>query len=461
MDSRKRARIADDLRTHAAEQDWTRWELVQAVHVKAETPTLLMAWRLACGHTQRHVIDGLRLIGDDTGTPCSPNISQLSRWEAGADGVGPFYRRLFALFYGTSPASLGFPAPPPPITSDPITCKGDDDVDRRSFLGLAATTTAPAVLPLGEIRQRLESPLKRLLPTADLAYWTDTTDRHITAYGTCTPADLLVRLSEDLDEVSALANRYSHQRDLQMVAARLCGLTGALHTDLNDEAEARTWLTIAGGYARLAEDAPMRTWVAMAQAMLAYYGHRPDESIQIAEKARRDIGDSASAGLVQLTGLTARAHARLGDHDAARQTLAGATTLFSSVPAEEASDGFFGFPEIQLSMYESSVLSHIGDAAAWNAQTSALDAYAGDPLSYTLISLDRARWQLQRGKAEDAALTATTALEDLRPAERLPLIVDQAVVLGDDIAVESPQAGNTYKENLEKLPGVKTELAKR
>lgn len=134
VDPRQRSRVAADLREHVAEQGWTRWDLVQAVHFKAETPTLLMAWRLTCGHTQRQVVDGLGQVGDEAGAPCAPNTSQLSRWEAGADRVGPFYRRLFALFYGASPAKLGFPVPPPPIAPDPIDREGDDDVDRRGFL---------------------------------------------------------------------------------------------------------------------------------------------------------------------------------------------------------------------------------------------------------------------------------------------------------------------------------------
>ncbi|GAA3745057.1 hypothetical protein GCM10022205_34940 [Spinactinospora alkalitolerans] len=423
---------------------------MQAVHFKAETPTLLMAWRLTCGHTQRQVVDGLGQVGDEAGAPCAPNTSQLSRWEAGADRVGPFYRRLFALFYGASPAKLGFPVPPPPIAPDPIDREGDDDVDRRGFLGIAATT-APVVLPLGEVRQRLESPLKRLLPAADLEHWVSVADRHIAAYGTCTPADLLSALSEDLEEISALAGRYSHQRELQMVAARLCGLTGALHTDLDDDAEARDWLATAGGYARLADDASMRTWGAMAQAMLAYYGHRPAEVIAVAERARRGIGGDGGAARVQLTGLAARAHARLGDHDTARDALTAATELFSSVPDEEADDGFFGFPETQLSMYESSVLSLIGDPGAWSAQTTALDAYAGDPLSYSLILFDRARWQLRRGSVDDAAATAVTALADLRPAERLPLLLDQARALGGGIAERSPGTAEDYRGRIDRL----------
>ena len=52
MDARSREKIAGDLRATAGQQGWPPWRLTQAVRQEAGTPTLLMAWRLACGQTQ-------------------------------------------------------------------------------------------------------------------------------------------------------------------------------------------------------------------------------------------------------------------------------------------------------------------------------------------------------------------------------------------------------------------------
>jgi len=75
--------------------------------------------------------------------------------------------------------------------------------------------------------------------------------------------------------------QYPQQHDLARLASRLCGLTGAVHTDLGDRRAARDWLHTAGRYAGMSGDLATRYWVAMAQAMTATYarpracpGHR-------------------------------------------------------------------------------------------------------------------------------------------------------------------------------------------
>ncbi|MGP3959667.1 hypothetical protein ACTWPT_27020 [Nonomuraea sp. 3N208] len=71
MDPQSRDVISAELRATAAAEDWTPWQLVQAIHDKAETPTLLMAWLLAARQTQAEVIAGVRGLAADDGKPCS------------------------------------------------------------------------------------------------------------------------------------------------------------------------------------------------------------------------------------------------------------------------------------------------------------------------------------------------------------------------------------------------------
>lgn len=56
----------------------------------------------------------------------------------------------------------------------------------------------------------------------------------------------------------------------------MCGLAGALHTDLGHGRSAREWLHTATGYARHSGDLTQRYWTAMAQAMTAPYTTPPN-----------------------------------------------------------------------------------------------------------------------------------------------------------------------------------------
>ncbi len=119
----------------------------------------------------------------------------------------------------------------------------------------------------------------------------------------------------DLADLADLTGGYPRERDLSLVAARLCGLTGALHTDLGNDRQASDWLHTAARYASLSGDTAQQYWAAVAQAMSALYGQQPGQVITIAGRARAGLGESACAPAAQLAGLTARAHAGGGRAD--------------------------------------------------------------------------------------------------------------------------------------------------
>jgi hypothetical protein len=110
VDPRRRAKIAARLRAEAANTRVCRPELVHRIVRCARTPTVLMAWRLACGYTQRQLAEEIQHEAEVRGAPCapSPSVQQLSRWENGSEKVGVFYQPLFAAGYGVPPDRLGF-----------------------------------------------------------------------------------------------------------------------------------------------------------------------------------------------------------------------------------------------------------------------------------------------------------------------------------------------------------------
>lgn len=118
MDPQRREAIAAELRATAASQAWSPWQLVQAIHGTAETPTLLMAWRLAAGQTQAEVAGGVQGLAADDGQPCAPNpsIPSMSKWENGNNPPGPYYRRYLALWFRCTLEKLGLADDDPIIT---------------------------------------------------------------------------------------------------------------------------------------------------------------------------------------------------------------------------------------------------------------------------------------------------------------------------------------------------------
>ncbi len=321
VDDRHRDSLVTDLRQRADQAGWTQWQLARRIHQNAHAPTLLMAWRLASGLTQAELADAIRKLAADAGSPCSPSTpscQQISRWENGHDRPGAFYQVLLARWYRTDPGRLGLIGDVRLVVDDdrlPARDEQENDVNRRSFLVVAA---APVLSHLDHVRRRMDADLRHVLPRPDADQWTVIADEHVAAYGALPPGRLLERLAPDLSDLADLVGQYPQQRELTRVASRLCGLTGALHTDLGDDRAARDWLHTAGRYAVMCGDVAAEYWVAMAQAMIVTYPPSPRRVLDIAARATGELGTRSVAGAAQLTGLAARAHAALGDASAAQ-----------------------------------------------------------------------------------------------------------------------------------------------
>ncbi len=441
-----------DLRVRAQHAGWTPWQLARRLHEIARTPTLLMAWRLAAGLTQAGLADSIRQLAADAGSPCgpsTPSCQQISRWENGHDKPGAFYQGLLAAWYRTDPARLGLIGDMHLIAEQehlPSLAGQEDDVGRRGFLAAAA---APVLYQLDQIRRRMDTDLRHVLPAVETDQWTQIADQHVTSYGTISPGALLERLAPDLSDLADLADLYPQQRDLTRLASRLCGLTGALHTDLGDDRAARDWLHTADRYAARSGDVATQCWIAMAQAMAATYRSDPMRVLAIAGKAVAELGPYAGAAAAQLAGLAARAHAAVGDFDAARGQLAATERIASGLTVAQADEMFFGFPRREMVMYTAQVLTASGHPAAWDAQTEALSGYPeNDPMDRPLILLGRAGHLARSGEPDHAAHVAATAITALTPSQRVPLLISEARAVGKAITGVSARAGCAYAQIL-------------
>lgn len=440
-----------ELQERADLAGWTPWQLASRIHQTMRTPTMLMAWRLASGLTQAGLADSLRGLAADAGTPCNPSTpscQQISRWENGHDRPGAFYQGLLAAWYRTDPARLGLIGDPDLIVMqglEPVDDSPEDEVNRRGFLA----TTVPTLYRLDQIRRRMDADLRHILPAAEADHWVLVADRHVAAYGVMPPRKLMERLAPDLAELADLVSQYPQQRDLTRIAARLCGLTGALHTDLGDDRAAWNWLHTASRYAAMSGDVATSYWVAMAQAMTATYSADATRVLAIVGKTAAELGPYSGAPAVQLTGLTARAYAVCGELPTARTQLAMAERMFGRLTAAQANEKFFGFPRREMMMYTAQVLTAVGDPAAWGVQTEALSRYpATDPIDRPLILLGRAHYLARSAAPHEAMLVASSAITDLAPVWRVPLLIREARAVGAAITAASAQVGHQYADIL-------------
>lgn len=448
---RNRESIVSELRQQAAKHGWTPWQLARRVYENARTPTLLMAWRLAAGLSQAELAESIRRLAADAGSPCgpsTPSCQQISRWENGHDKPGAFYQGLLAAWYRTDPARLGLIGTLRVVDAEDHllapAAQQEGNVNQHSLMA-----AAPVLFELDQIRRRMDADLRRVLPAADTDLWTQITSQYVAAYGRVPPAVLLERLTPDLSDLADLVSQYPQQRELTKLAARLTGLTGALHTDLRDDKAARDWLHTADRLAAMSGDLTTEYWVAMAQAMTATYPPNRDQVLHIADRAADKLGPHQCAGAAQLTGLVARAHAEAGDGAMARAALSAAQQIAACLTAQQADEVFFGFPHRAMLMYTSSVLTAIGDPAAWDAQTEALSGYpVSDPVDRPLILLDRASHLARSADPEQAADVAIHAITELEPVWRVPLLISKARAVGKTIAAMSAQTHRRFSQAL-------------
>jgi hypothetical protein len=305
---------------------------------------------------------------------------------------------------------------------------------------------------LDQVRRRMDTDLRHVLPNAEVDQWEQTVERHIAAYGKVPPGALLTQLTPDLSELSDLVGQYPQQRDLTRLAARLCGLTGALCTDLGDERGACSWLRTSARLAMNSDDISTRYWVAMAEAMTATYLPDPARVLTVAAKAVVELGPCVCAAAAQLTGLAARAYAAMNHPEAARARLAAAEHMASRLTSAQSDEVFFGFPSREMTMYVSQVLTATGDPAAWDALTHALSHYsATDQMDRPLILFARARYLARRGEPAAATEVATGALTSLAPAWRVPLLIGEARAVGKAISETAHAAGRQYAQILREV----------
>ena len=249
-------RIAIQLQSRGA----TTQEIVSGIS-KHCAVSPLRAYRIAHGYTLVEVVDLLKEILRDSGTPGEGLAHQtVSRWENGLDNPTGRYLDALCQLYRSRPDLLGFgrdysldagqssPARPPGklLTASGAVAGNSSSVSRQGDLSLPQVFYGTSILDAIEIlEQRAEESGYKVYSGR--------------------PADFVPARMIDLATIQGLllqGQSLNLQRRLHRAAARNAGFIGIRLTDVASADETFNWFAIARRAARQAQDSEIEAWIA-------------------------------------------------------------------------------------------------------------------------------------------------------------------------------------------------------
>jgi transcriptional regulator with XRE-family HTH domain len=407
---------------------------VPEVPAGTERPNRLRELRLEHGWTQQDVAERLvRLAWSrDRKSRTAANADMVAKWERGAKGVSPRYRRLLAALFRVTVDQLGLPgtnrASSPADQS--LVAMLDSAAELLNDLGGAGRAVRPHVLAAltDEVLTR-RSALAMLDATTTAAATppseTTLTDlealagRYETAHATATPAALLTAVTGHLRTLTAALPATQSPGLRQRILrnrARVAVLAGRLAAeDVGNAMAARAYYAQATDDAHETNEPAVAAIAAGHGAKLAIQQAQPTAALAHARAAADPVTDPAIRSW--LASIEATAHADLGDDKAARAALGRAQ---DGATAHSAVSWFRDHDTAHLAAVTGHVLLRAGDrAAARQIADAAAQLVRLGPTSrraLVLCLIDQAHAELHAGSAAVALTTATRAADFLRRA---------------------------------------------
>ncbi|WP_018790531.1 hypothetical protein [Salinispora arenicola] len=254
---------------------------------------------------------------------------------------------------------------------------------------------------------------------------------HMRIYPAAPPRVILSRLAAECVEVQTLSRR----RQPAAVQSRLSGAAALLATmcadalmRLGNVGEARLWYRTALHAADDSSDSRLGVLVRAQAAMLPYYFGDPQQTVVLAEAALAVTATPSSSAALAAAG-RARALARLGSAEQARQAIIQARQMFDQV-GDDDSDTAFRFPKKRMLFYLSGASTWLGDTSeAYRVQDEALRLYGPSPsvpIDPALLALDRSICLVRDRRAAEAAASALDAVATLPEPQRTEIVLTRA-----------------------------------
>ncbi|WP_067452539.1 hypothetical protein [Actinomadura macra] len=297
-------------------------------------------------------------------------------------------------------------------------------MERRALLQLAALGISAGALGLsGE-------PVRQLLALAldseprDIDDWHLTVSDHLHALRTQSPAQVRDGLVIDLIAIQRqLRTDTGSEIELQRVTSGLSFLYANVLTRLGDHGAAIHWSRTARAAADASGDLDLRLMVRCEEAGYGLYGQRDLQTVlQLIEAAERIAGDAPSFWLADLAGTRAKALARLGRRDEARQAL-------NTLVGYEGEDFRANFiPALrtgsQAPFAESWVYAYAGDEARTGRARESVLSRTRDYQYAANVRLHEALCTVVNGGTDTGAKQAAEILATLPAGQQSQMITD-------------------------------------
>jgi len=348
----------------------------------------LRAYRIAYGYTLTEVVDLIKRMLRDDGTPSEGLAHQtVSRWENGLDNPTDRYLDALCRLYRARPDLLGF---------------GRDysrDVDRGSAdrrPGQRALDVPQFVYGTSSL-ETIEILEQRAKESGYEVY-------------SARPADFVPARMYDLASIQGLllsGQPLNVQRRLHRVAARNAGFIGIRLTDVASADETFNWFSIARRAARQAQDAEIEAWVAgHASDGYSCYGISLAQGLNAAKAAQ--VINGSRPNHAALFGYLAEAgiQARLGRRPETLEAVRQAQRIFDALPQDYGVADGVRIPEYFLRWHQSNALSIIGEARlADPLRGRALELLMSknDLVGRALLGLDEASLMFRASEVEEAS----------------------------------------------------------
>lgn len=431
------------LRADAEAGGWTQWELAQRISATCEV-SLLQSHRLARGWTLEAAVAAYALLRSRL------TVQQLSGWEAGTARPGSAHLDGLCALYETRPDRLGLATDYTPAASVSPTAvetvgkpphpgrrRDPGQPERQQILrsvlhGAGVSLSQPVLDTLASVRQSLEETLAETVSELTMEQWERSAAEYGYAYQMRPPRELLAESVLDFVEVQQLLERRQaadYRTRLCHVAAQLAGTAGIALVALGEQREARSWFRCAQLAAEETADRSLRAWLIAREAVIPFYYGSPRAAAELAERARMVAGTATpSATAAWAPSLEARALARLGRADDARQAMRLAETAFARLDDAQTDDTAYGYTARQLQWHIGSMHTTLGDTRrAQVALDAALTMYApAEHLDRALIALDQAAGLIGVGEITTAAQVGLQTLELLPAEHRTGIVVTRA-----------------------------------
>jgi transcriptional regulator with XRE-family HTH domain len=280
-----------------------------------------------------------------------------------------------------------------------------------------------------------------------------------------TPPDLLLPVVNEQiqrlrDAIEATGSARSLRRIVQLTGV-CAGIAGNLYIDLGNPARAADYFQVGRRAGHEAEDPALTAWVLTTESIGPLHTRRPHEAAELVDQALALVAGTGNLRRESwVAAMAAHAHAALGAHNAALDTLTHSAAALET--ADEAT-GMDFFDAARLEGIAGTVHLRLGHTAESAEHLTAAIAQrdTADAKGRALLTFDLAECAIRSGDPEHAAGLAHQAL-DTAAGQYVRPVVDRAQALHTQLAAfpQLPHAAE-YRDRLRELAPVRPSKKER